>query len=455
MGTGEAGSTGGMATDDASQGDSSSAVSTTTSSSTEPLDTSTSTESSSSTTADTSSSDESSTGAPTIEPCGNGELDPDEGCDDGNRDDDDACDSDCVPTEAIVWTAEHGGAADENDCAARVVANDSGTWVAGYLRDDDDDMGVQSDAWLGRIADDGEWLWHWTMVGEGDDDDRALALSIDANEDAYVGGWMTWNGPHAWIGRVDPDGAAIWTDLWSDGLQGGEYGRGIALVDGAPWLVLDRDEAPALVQRWSADGVHGVDTELVVQEGMELRVVDLDHTAEGVWLVLELRQPFASTHPMLARLGPDGAIAESIIVDTPSRASFPGDGISGAVRDDGSAVLVSYDEPAGGQTPTVRVFDVDGVAGDAWLVELDGEPRVNDVEYGDDGTIVLVGERFDVPWTRSVTSDGTLVWDRLHTPPGGRGQLEAVAIAPDGDVVVAGCAGMGSAADVWVRRYRP
>jgi cysteine-rich repeat protein len=428
----------GSTSDDTST--STTSTSTTTSSSTEPLDTSTSTES--------------STGAPTLEPCGNGELDPDEGCDDGNRDDDDGCDSDCVPTEAIVWTADHGGAAGQNDCAARVVANDAGTWVAGYLRDGD--MGdVQSDAWLGRIADDGAWLWHWTMGGEGNDNDRTLALSIDANEDAYVGGWTTWNGQHAWVGRVDPDGAAIWTDLWSDGLPGGEYGRGIALVDGAPWLVLDRDEAPALVQRWSADGVHGMDTELVAPEGMELRVVDVDHTAEGVWLVLELGQPFTSVQPMLARLGPDGAIAESIIVNTPSRPSFDDDGISGAVRGDGSAVLVSYDEPAGGETPTVRVFDVDGVAIDAWLVELDGDPRVNDVEYGDDGTIVLVGERFDVPWTRSVTSDGTLVWDRLHTPPGGRGQLEAVAIAPDGDVVVAGCVGVGSASDVWVRRYRP
>ncbi len=403
-------------------------------------------------TGDESGSSSESTGEPMAALCGNGELDSDEGCDDGNDDDDDACDSDCVPTDAIVWSAEYGGAASQYDCAARVVVTDGGTWVAGFVRD----VGLQTDGWIGRLDVEGGWSWHSTMVGAGNDDDRTLALTVDVDGNAYAAGWTTEGSQHAWLRRIDSDGAEMWTETWSDGRQAGAQGRALGIVDGALWLAVDRDAAPPLVQPWSFDGVHGLDVMLAAPDSLELSVLDLDVATDATWLVLALHDPLEpSVQPMLARLAPDGSIADSIVVQTQSGATFDDGGISGAVRADGAAVLVSYDAPAGGETPVVRVFDTEGVTTDAWLVELDGEPQVNDVAYGDNGTIVLVGRRHDVPWTRTLASDGTPIWDRLHTPAGANGGLEAVAIAPDGDVVVAGCTGLGSASDIWVRRYRP
>lgn len=392
---------------------------------------------------------EGSTGAP--EPlCGNGVLDPDEGCDDGNHDDGDDCDSDCVPTEVIVWSVEQAGAGGQHDCAARVVATAQGVWVAGHMRDAE----ATPDAWFARIGDDGGWLWQSSYASS--DDDEATGLAVDGDGNAFVGGTYSSSAEHVWIRRLDPQGVEVWSHTWADDLVGAEVGIDLALVDGVPWLVAQRyEQQPPLVLRYDGDGVLVAAVELPVDPGVSLYLADLRAGPAEAWLFgAHNTDRVASTRPTLVRLGADALPVQTIDVATPSSAVGIDGGVSGAVGPDGSLAIISYDAPAGGDTPTVRRYDPEGTLVAAWLVDLDGRPRVNDLAILDGGDLVLVGERHDVVWTRRVTGEGELVWERLHTPPDGYGSAEAVAIAPDGDVVVAGCVGLGGAADAWVTRYR-
>lgn len=417
----------------------------TTGTSTSGNDTMSSTESSSTTIEDTTES----TGAP-VTGCGDGMLDPDEGCDDGNRDDGDACDSDCVPIEVTVWTADHEGRGGQADCAARVVATADGTWVAGKLRD----ANAEGDGWVGRLDDDGQWQWHVTYNGSGNDDDDATGLAVDAAGHAWVTGRYTHNGEHVWLQRVDADGAEVWSSTWSDGLEGAELSADVALVDGAAWIAVRRFDLDPVLQQWSDAGELVATVPLTPAEGRVLRPFDLGVGGGAVWLFGGTSDPFeGGANPTLLRLGADASVQQTIDVATES--AGPSDTISGAVGLDGSLAAISYDAPAGGETPTVRLWDPEGNLQHAWLLEIDGDPRVNAIALTSDGEVVLAGERDDVPWVRLVDVEGEGLWDRLHTPADGHGALEAVSVAPDGDIVVAGCTGLGSASDVWVRRYRP
>lgn len=408
-----------------------------------------STESSGSTSDETNDDTSESTGEPAAS-CGDGMLDPNEGCDDGNRDDADACDSDCVPTEAIVWTAEYGGRDDQGDCASRVVATADGVWVAGKLRDED----LDSDGWVGRLDDDGEWLWHARYNGSGGDDDEATGLAVDEAGHAFATGSYTHNGQHLWLQRLDGDGVEVWSSTWSDALEGPELPSDVVLVDGAPWISVRRIDLDAVVQQWSSDGVLVASVPVVPDEGFELRPFDLGVGPTGAWLFASEGEPQGfDEFPTLLRLGSDASVQQSIDVATATEGfARP---LAGTVGPDGSLAVVSYDTPAGGETPTVRLWDPTGTLLDAWLVEIDDEPRANAIALTNEGDVILAGERDNVPWVRRIDIAGEGMWDRLHSPPDGYGAVEALSIAPDGDIVVAGCTGLGATSDVWVRRYRP
>ncbi|MFO0637100.1 MAG: hypothetical protein U0168_30095 [Nannocystaceae bacterium] len=402
---------------------------------------------------DSASTGSSSDGGPPALGCGNGVVEADEGCDDGNLDDGDTCDHDCVPTDAIVWSTEIPGVPGANDCAHRVAVNGLGVWVAGIARDD---QGA-SDGMIARLDLDGAVLWRADFDSEDHEDDQAHGLALADDGTAYVGGTWEQNGSHPWLQRVELDGTIAWAQEWFDGEPGGEAGVDVALVDGAPWLLayLDATGEPLLL-RYGTDGVLAATTAITSTPGELLLGNDLESRAGATWMFGLRHDEFAPTGPPTAlRLGADASVAQELAVQT--HTLHPGDGgVSGALGPDGSLVLVSYDQPAGGETPTIRRFDPEGALVAAWLIELDGHPEVEDVALDADGDVIVVGRIDDAAWARRSDAEGTLLWDRRYTPPAGDGELEAVAIAPDdGAVVVAGCIDDAGGKAAWVRRYQP
>ncbi|MBX7082407.1 MAG: hypothetical protein K1X88_24590 [Nannocystaceae bacterium] len=396
---------------------------------------------------------DSSDGGPPPLQCGNGVVEGDEGCDDGNLDDGDACDHDCVPTDAIVWSTEIPGVAGANDCAYRVAVSAQGVWVAGIVRD----AQAASDGLVARLDPDGALLWRADFDSQDHENDEARGLALADDDTAYVGGAWEQNGSHTWLQRVEPDGTIAWAQEWFDGERGSESAVDLALVDGAPWLAayLDATGEPLLL-RYGTDGVLVAADTLAVTPGQVLRPSDLESRAGATWLFgLRHDEFFPGGPPTGLQLGPDASIGTELGVETFT--DHPSDGgVSGALGPDGSLVLVSYDQPAGGETPTVRRFDPEGTLAAAWLIELDDQPEVEDVALDANGDVIVAGRIGDAAWARRSDAEGALLWDRRHTPPGGDGRLEAVAIAPDdGAVIVAGCIADAGGHAAWVRRYQP
>ncbi|HET6582167.1 MAG TPA: hypothetical protein VFG69_01945, partial [Nannocystaceae bacterium] len=325
----------------------------------------------------TAAADESSTGAPQPEGpvCGDGRMEGDEGCDDGNDDDDDECDSDCVPTAAIRWTETYAGADGQADCATRVVAGPSDlVWVAGYVRN----PAEEADGWVGQLDATGSWTWHSIFTGAGHDNDEARGLAVDASGEAYVGGSFTQNGEHVWLRRITPAGATVWTQTWSDGERGSEVAYDLALDASALRVTVERYDlsTPNLLQSWSLAGEVGESVVFDTPELAGLRIGDLDAALDGsVWA---FGTRIDDDLPAVLRFDAGGAVVQVVEVATPTAGPFGlWSGVAGDIGATGAIALLSYDVPAGGEVPTLRVFTADGELQGAWLVELDGDPRAH------------------------------------------------------------------------------
>lgn len=398
--------------------------------------------------------------------CGDGEVKGPEACDDGNDVEGDGCNTDCVISGSELWTVGYAGE-DAGNARARGVAVDGAGNVV--VVGEEFVVGENANVWVRKYTPAGEALWTWTWAGEDDGDDIAHAVAIAPGDDivlvgeTYVAGsgadvlivrlgpamevkWtQTHDGPgglgdrgfgvavdpggdivvtgheyaliglhNAWTRRMDPQGVALWTDVY-DANAGEDTGRAVAIApDGAIVVVGDIYEPIGLADLWIRKYAPG---------GEEVWSQQLDHM-----------------------LGNDRA--HGVAVDAAGQI-----GVVGEVY-----------EAAGLAAIYAGVWSPEGAP--SWSQIQDSEGGDNDIGRGAAfdvwGDLIAVGEEYTANdfarvYVRKHAPAGGPLWTQVHDgDDAGDDVAWAVAAAADGAIYVAGEQyAVGQFADVWLRKYAP
>jgi cysteine-rich repeat protein len=370
--------------------------------------------------ADTSTTDP-STSATTVmtttpnPECGNGVLEDPEQCDDGNLRGGDGCDVDCTETvDTTLWTdIVPGGAAVEE--AAQAVAFDSAgnVIVVGWITE----MIALPDLWVRKYSPAGDPLWTQALDLSSGFADRGFGVAIGADDTIAVVGvtGVSINVGDIWIGKLDPDGATLWSQT----------------VDG-----------PA----GDNDAAHGV-------------AVD---DSGNLWVTGFVRVGIGDDDIWVGKYDGDGNQLSTDIIAGPSDLEDHGQGV--AVDADGNAFVVGYlsDEGFAGDV-WLRKYAPEGTA--TWTSGFDSQNHGIDEGYGvavaPDGSVGVAGFTAltaineDVWLGRFGNEDGVLIWQKKFGGPAVRND-HGLAIATDSAnaFIVAGFKGVDDVdTDIWVRKW--
>jgi len=392
-----------------------------------------------------------STGDPN-DPCGNGVRDGFEACDDGNRVNGDGCNADCTPSGQLRWAVTFDGMAGV-DCAEGVAADSQGNVIAAGFTTT---AMAGEDLWIRKLGLDGNPLW----TGGGDEafgDDRYRGVAVAADDSIYAVGFVTAESPlegrNVLVRKLDADGNEQWVQTYnnpSDQSDDQAYAV-VATADGGVAVageeVLSPMDSDVWVRKYDADGVEewtvtygGAEGALDSGRGIaELPAGDLvvsgwETQADGgraIWV---------------RRLSPTGM---EVWTQT-FNAGAPNGNIGNAVaaRSD-DAVVAAGSQRIGTADPDVWASGYGSDGSQLWTQVLDGPGNGADVGRGvavDEGdaaivvgTIITGGGLPNLRVAR-ITPEGNTLGT---TDYGGITQLGAegyaVDIAPDQDVVFAGC----------------
>ncbi|WP_297523534.1 protein kinase, partial [Thermococcus sp.] len=279
--------------------------------------------------------------------------------------------------------------------------------VAGYVEKND-----KTDAFVARLDRDGNVKWQKTYGGSGWDEVNAVALA--PNGDIIVAGYTRSfgaGGRDAWVLRLDSEGNVKWQKTY-----GGKY-----------W-----DEAHAVALAPNGDIIVAGYTESFGAGWNDVWVLRLDSEGNVKW---------QKTY-------------------------------GGSKWDEANAVALA----SNGDVIVAGYTGSFGAGGDVWVLRLDGEGNVkwqktyggskwdeaNAVAIADNGDIIVAGHyngyynehtRISNAWVLRLDSEGNVKWQKTYGGEYGD-EANAVAIAPNGDVIVAGYTDSFGAGgdDVWVLR---
>lgn len=396
-----------------------------------------------------SSADE--TGDPN-DPCGNGIIDGFEACDDGNRTNGDGCNADCTPSGQVRWAVTFDGMAGV-DCAEGVAADSEGNVIAaGFVST----AMAGEDLWIRKLGLDGNPLWT-ASADEAFGDDRYRAVAVSGDDSIFVAGFITAEQPlegrNILVRKLDAEGNELWTQTYNNAYNGSD------------------DQAYAVVAT-SDGGVLVVGEEVVAQQDSDVWVRKYDGDGAEQWTVTyagaaealdsgrggaELpggdfvvsgweTQADGGRAIWVRRLSSTGA---EVWTQT-FNAGAPNGNIGNAVaaRSDDTVVATGSQRVGTDDTDVwVAGYDVDGA--ELWMQVFDGPGDGPDVgrgvavDAGDAtvvvGTMIVGGGLPNLRVTR-LTPTGVVLGS---TDYGGVNVLGsegyAVDIAPDQDVVFAGC----------------
>lgn len=352
-----------------------------------------------------------------------------------------------------VWCDEWIPVGNDNAYGARVaVGSDGHVFVTGRSRRE----GESQRGFVARYDEQGTRLWsrNFEFLGW----DAADGVAVAPNGDLFVGGSAEPNtGPgFGWLARISGDGDPIWEldelDLSTAyRLESDVDGSFILVASGPNW---GPGEPPAVVSRLAPDGevmwTHTVDAMGSNSENFA-RGVDFD--GEGNIVVAG---SLSDRSRWLSKLSPEGSVVWEVIeVGDPFE------------------INVFFDVTV---SETGDVYAVGTVASETYVgrYSADGDPiwtrlvvpeKDWNYAYGvsslPGGDIVVVGNRslMGEPhplWARRYAPDGEVVWD-YHVPSGGFIDSSAtdIAVAPDGDIVLAGTIYYGFPSSMWVAKLTP
>jgi cysteine-rich repeat protein len=391
------------------------------------------------------------TGDPS-DPCGNGAIDGFEACDDGNRTNGDGCNADCTPSGQVRWTSTFDGGAGF-DCAEGVAADGEGNViVAGFVST----AMTGEDLWIRKHDLEGNELWTSSLDHAfGDDRYRAVAVSEDGS--IYAVGFVTADlpsqGRNILVRKLGPTGVEQWTQSHDNPFdQSADQAFAVvATADGSVVVageeVVAQQDSDVWVRKYDADGVEqwtmshagaaeALDSARGVAElpGGDLVVSGWETQADGgraIW-VRRLSSTGDEVWTQTFNAGaPNGNIGNAV-----------------AARSD-DTVVATGSQRVGSEDPDLWVAGYDPDGAELWAQAFDGPGSGSDAGRGvaadDDDAAVVVGTVITgggVPNLRvtRLTPEGVVLGS---TDYGGVNVLGsegyAVAIAPDQDVVFAGC----------------
>lgn len=375
--------------------------------------------------------------------CGDGNVDPGEECDDGNTDKADRCNDDCVLSEAILWDTflppEGEGA-----CAEAVaVSNDGAIVVGGTTR-----MGEEFvNAWLGVLDEHGALQWSQSWDGGGNERDEVMGVDTDADGNIYAFTTQQMTFRRGWLSKRDPSGL----ELWSEQLltEAGEHSHALAIAvdaDGTA-TVLGRhngDYEGHRLQRFDTDGVAVWPEVVDIENAVPIMDASLDLDPLGGVRVALTMDTEMGRRATLQRFDTNGALSWSVQSNPP-----PGEDSQGATTVEGASALILQDQFD--SQLVVRSWDADGANPAAFAPGFDADVTLTDAAFGPSGNLYVVGREQDATWALRIDPSGALAWARRNSEVS---HANAVAVAPDGDVIVVGCTQSTDGA-IWVRRYAP
>jgi cysteine-rich repeat protein len=359
---------------------------------------------------------ESSTGSPPDPFCGDGRRDPGEACDDGDDEEGDGCNPDCIASGTALCTDLPGIDLLLSSYAMGVAYVGDEFVITGWEETENtgENVVVRRYGSTCRAA--------WTVSYDDDGSDgRGLAVAVDpVVETIWIAGSQTTDvlmlsTSGRLVARFDGAGEFVGSDVRVIGAAHGVTvgADGGAVVVGTAGATFDT--AAMWVASYDADG------SFVEERTAESDEVD---RARAVVLAPDLTVFVAGSR------GSNVASLADLVIDT--------------VDANGFAELVRLAPEAGVADAQAIVL---GSGGDLFvggylqtmvdMTRLPSSPR-------------------DAYLAR-YTQAGTLVWSDLYGSPATEysDEIEAIAIAANDDVIVAGFlnAGLVGAADVWVRRY--
>ncbi|MCA9709406.1 MAG: trypsin-like serine protease [Myxococcales bacterium] len=418
-------------------------------------------------TADSTSEDSTSTGEPEVG-CGNGILEEGERCDDANQVDGDGCSALCEPSgellEELRWPERELDA-----YGYGIAAVGDGSYVVAGRRDL---AGAGSAAVV--LGLDAALGVTWTTAVEGttpDDFARALAVAVADDGAIWAAGYnvrdeLGEDVEEPWIGRFDPDGTLLWSQIVSGAR--GTYRDVIALPQGdavaVGWQTEADDTGRQLVRRHqAADGAEAwVRVEPLADPESVALSVTRTPAAEivvGGWI----RGVSNFRDLRLQRLDPGGTLVDTTLFAEPLTSYFPRAlevDASGDVIVCGSVVRASAENAMLGR------FTLGQAAPAVWLQRIEavgpGPTGCDDLAIDAEGRVAYAGYAFHIdtsfdPSVGRLDVDGEILWSSRVPPTDDflSDGAEGLVLDDAGNLVVVGSAEVGiNGSQLWVGYIR-
>jgi len=398
--------------------------------------------------------------------CGDGVTNGQESCDDGDDLQGNGCNVDCKVSGSEVWTRTYDGE-DAGDAIAHGVAVDAAGNV--IVVGEQFVVGQSANMWFAKYTSEGDLLWTKTVVGAGAGIDVARAVAVGADQAIVAVGELAVQGKggNLWVQKMDGAGKEVWTQTYDGPASLGDSGNGVAIdpagniyVGGSHYELIGLDNA--VVRKYDADG------NLLWSDVYDHKAgIDKVHAIavtpdDQVVAVGEVYEPIGLANLYLRKYAADGAKVWTKTYDQ-AKGNDIARGV--AVDPEGKIILAGeVYEPAGLSNIVVRKYDGNGDP--LWSDVVNSAGADNDigraVALAPDGTIVVSGQEYTANdfagvWVQKYTVDGGAMWTHAYDgPAAGDDIARAVAVSSDGYVYAAGQEyQVGQFATLWLRKLNP
>ncbi|WP_148206273.1 NHL repeat-containing protein [Thermococcus gammatolerans] len=306
----------------------------------------------------------------------------------------------------VKWQKTYGGS-DKDWAAAVAVADNGDVIVAGGT----ESFGAgKADVWVLRLDENGNVKWQKTYGGKGYDVARSVAIA-ENGDIIVVGGTESFGAGKAdvWVLRLDENGNVKWQKTY--GGSSYDWGHAVAITDNGDVIVAGSTDS---------FGTHE-----------DVLVLRLDTNGNVKW---------QKTYG-----GIRGDIAFAV-----------------AIAPNGDIIVTGHTKSFGDWDSDVWVLRLDGNGNVKWQKTYGGssDDDAYSVAIAPNGDIIVVGRTWsfgageDDVWVLRLDENGNVEWQKTY---GGSDEEEAyaVAVAPNGDIIVAGWNFGADLADVWVLRLPP